>query len=104
MGIVAGSCRSHYPGYVLMNISLSPRVLFRELDGESVLLDLHSQQYFGLDPIGTRFWQLAQEQYPFSQIHQQLLTEYLVDSETLHHDLQELIAQLQQAGLLTVQP
>lgn len=100
---VAGSHPNHLPRPI-MNITPSARVLFRELNGESVLLDLQSQQYFGLDSVGTRFWQLVQQENLLSQIHQQLLTEYDVDSQTLHQDLQELIAQLQKAGLIIIHP
>ncbi len=41
---------------------ISPDVLFRELAGEAVLLDLKSQRYFGLGEVGTRIWQLLDEQ------------------------------------------
>ena len=33
-------------------------VLVSELDGESVLLNLKSECYFGLDEVGTRLWEL----------------------------------------------
>ena len=36
----------------------SDEVLFQELQDESVLLDLKSGVYFGLDIVGTRIWQL----------------------------------------------
>ena len=34
----------------------SPEVLFRVLKGESVLLDLDGEFYYGLDGVGTRVW------------------------------------------------
>ena len=33
-------------------------VIFRELDGEAIILNLASGIYFGLDAIGTRMWAL----------------------------------------------
>lgn len=36
----------------------SDDVVSREVGGEMVLLDLGSGQYFGLDPVGSRIWQL----------------------------------------------
>ena len=39
---------------------LSPDVLFQEVSGEMVLLDLNSEQYFGLDEIGARIWSLLE--------------------------------------------
>ena len=35
-------------------------VVFRDLDGETVLLDLRGGVYFGLDGVGARIWQLLQ--------------------------------------------
>ena len=43
-------------------ITVSPEVLFQEVGGEAVLLDLASESYFGLDDVGMRIWQLLQEQ------------------------------------------
>ena len=50
-----------------MNIStdqvftVSKDVLFQEVAGETVLLDLNSESYFGLDEVGTRIWTLLNE-------------------------------------------
>ena len=35
-----------------------PSVICRELSGETVLLNLESGVYYGLDAVGTRVWQL----------------------------------------------
>ena len=42
-------------------ITLSPEVISQEVSGETVLLDLQSENYFGLDEVGTRIWQLINE-------------------------------------------
>jgi hypothetical protein len=44
-----------------MSISISKDVLTQELQDETVLLDLDSENYFGLDSVGTRIWQLLNE-------------------------------------------
>ena len=40
---------------------ISPEVLHQEINGETVLLDLDSESYFGLDAVATRVWQLISE-------------------------------------------
>ena len=40
-----------------MRASIPPDVLLQELQGESVLLNLSSGRYFGLNGVGTRMWQ-----------------------------------------------
>ena len=38
-------------------IQISPDVLSQEVNGETVLLDLEGESYFGLNEVGTRVWQ-----------------------------------------------
>ena len=80
----------------------SKEVLFQELDGEAVLLDLASEQYFGLDEIGTRIWQLLDEKDDLNAIYQELLTEYDVSEQQLESDLISFVQQLCEAGIITV--
>ncbi len=47
---------------------LSPDVVFRDLDGEAVILDLVSGTYFGLNEVGTRVWRLVDEGRDAAQI------------------------------------
>ena len=82
------------------NIIFSPDVLFRELDGEGVLLDLETEQYYTLDDIGVRMWQLLHEHNEVDLVIAPLLDEYDVDEATLRQDLAELIARLSEAGLV----
>ena len=56
-------------------------VLVRLLDQESVLLNLETEQYFGLDETGTRMWQLVTTSPNIDAAYQELLTEYDVQPE-----------------------
>ena len=75
-------------------------VLFQEVSGETVLLDLDSEQYFGLDEVGTRIWALLNEGQGVAAIVETLLTEYEVEREQLEADVRELLAALLDAGLI----
>jgi coenzyme PQQ synthesis protein D (PqqD) len=79
-------------------------VLVRFLDQESVLLNLETEQYFGLDETGTRMWQLVTTSPDIDAAYQELLTEYDVQPETLRENLAELLAHLVEHGLLQVLP
>ena len=85
-------------------VSFSPDVLFRELDDEGVLLDLETEQYYTLDDIGVRMWQLLHENKEVDLVIAPLLDEYDVDETTLRKDLAELIARLSEAGLIVADP
>lgn len=75
-------------------------VLVRELDGESVILDLSNENYFGLDEIGTRMWQTLVDAPTIQVAYDTLLKEYDVSPEQLRKDMEELISQLVDNGLL----
>ena len=91
-----------------VEISLNSRVrilddvLFQELQGEAVLLNLKTGVYLGLDRIGTRIWKLLQADGALSKIVEVILQEYDVTPERFRQDLLNLIGQMEQQGLVEV--
>ena len=79
-------------------------VLVRILDRESVLLNLETEQYFGLDETGTRMWQLVTTSPNIDAAFQDLLAEYDVEPGLLRSNLMELLNRLVDSGLLRVLP
>jgi hypothetical protein len=79
-------------------------VLVRILDQESVLLNLETERYFGLDETGTRMWQLVTTSPNIDAAYQELLAEYEVQPEQLRENLTELLGRLVEHGLLQVLP
>ncbi len=79
-------------------------VLVRFLDQESVLLNLETEQYFGLDETGTRMWQLVTDSPNIDAAYQGLLAEFDVEPELLRSNLTELLGQLVESGLLQFLP
>ena len=77
-------------------------VLVRFLDRESVLLNLETEQYFGLDETGTRMWQLVTVSPNIDAAYEELLAEFDVEPELLRSNLTELLGQLVESGLLQV--
>ena len=77
-------------------------VLIRFLDKESVLLNIETERYFGLDETGTRMWQLVTASPSVEMAYQQLLEEYDVAPELLRDHLTDLLARLVENGLLEV--
>ncbi len=82
-------------------IEISSEVLTQEVGGETVILDLKSESYFGLDEVGTRIWQLLQEQEDIQTITATMLNEYDVKEEQLEKDIQNLLTKLNKAGIIT---
>jgi hypothetical protein len=84
-------------------ITLSPDVISQEVSGETVLLDLQSENYFGLDEVGTRIWQLIKETSDLQAIYQTLLEEYDVTEPRLQQDLDALLGEIAGLGLVTLE-
>jgi hypothetical protein len=75
-------------------------VVFQVLDGEAVVLNVDSGRYFGLNRVGTRFWQGLEQGHSLDQITERLLGEYEVEGPELQRGLAELIAALKERNLL----
>ncbi len=83
-------------------IIISTDVLNQEVSGETVLLDLKSETYFGLDATGTRIWQLIREKGDVQSVFDTMLVEFDVDEAQLRKDFSALLAQLSEAGLVSM--
>jgi hypothetical protein len=85
-----------------MTLRLSPDVVFRNLDGEAVLLDLGSGTYFGLNEVGTRIWQLVDAGHEVPAIIDALAAEYASDRGTIAADVARLLDELHSRRLIVV--
>jgi hypothetical protein len=81
-------------------ITVPPGVLFRDLDGEAVLLELESGRYYGLNETGTRMWLLLQEHGSVETAFHTLLDEYDVAEERLRKELLGFVGTLTSQRLL----
>lgn len=85
-----------------MRVTVPADILTRELEGETVLLNLDSGSYFGLDDVGTRMWMKLATSESIQAAYDILLAEYDVDAVMLRRDLHNLIEKLVEHGLLEV--
>jgi hypothetical protein len=78
---------------------LNKDAVFRDLDGEAVILHLESGTYFGLNSVGTRIWQLMATDGRLTIVLDALRAEYDAPSDVLERDLIELVERLVEARL-----
>ena len=86
------------------HVAINPSVIYRELSGEVVLLNLQSGVYYGLDAVGSRVWQLLMESRGIDEVCATLLDEYEVSADTLRGDVERLIGELTDKGLVIAAP
>ncbi len=91
-------------GELSHKIEISADVLEQDLGGETVLMDLKSGAYFGLDVTGTRIWQLIREKEDLPSALEALMAEFDVDEAQLRKDVRDLLADLSEAGLVSLGP
>jgi len=83
-------------------VKLSDDVLISDLQGESVILNVNSQRYYGLNKIGTRFLTLLRNSQSIESAFDALLLEYDVEADELRGDLTDLLVELREAGLVKI--
>lgn len=83
-------------------LSASEEVLVRTAGDETVLLNLRTEHYYGLEGVGARFWELVQAKTTFGDAVDILGSEYDVAVEVLEADLKALSTDLRENGLLLV--
>ena len=85
-----------------MRVTSPKHVLVRTFENESVLLNLDSESYHGLDDVGTRMWQALTSSENIEAAYQKLRADYEVDPALLRQDLDDFVAKMVQRGLLEV--
>ena len=83
-------------------VTFAETVFAQEVDGEMVLLDMESENYFGLDEVGTAIWQAMQEKATLQEVLEVLLDQYDVEAEVLERDLSDFVGKLLESGLVEV--
>jgi hypothetical protein len=73
-----------------------------DMKGELLLLQTGSGVYYGLNPAGTRVWNLMLEPKQVAGIRDVLLAEYQIDRETCTRDLLDLLEKLASKQLIEV--
>lgn len=86
------------------SVAVSPEVVFKELRGEGVVLDLASGLYFGLDETSTRLWQLMRMHGSLRRAFDEMLAEFDVEPDRLQRDLVAFVGELARRRLVTLTP
>jgi Coenzyme PQQ synthesis protein D (PqqD) len=75
-------------------------ILFRQVEDEAVLLHVPSGTYYGLSTTGILLWKAIQNKQPLLSVVDQILAEYEADRSQVIDDLQVLLQNLLDNGLI----
>jgi hypothetical protein len=84
------------------HLTLADEVLSSRVDRETVILNLKTGMYHGLDPVGTRFFEVLKNSSSLAEVHRQLLAEFDVPADRLEADLLALSEDMLAKGILVV--
>jgi coenzyme PQQ synthesis protein D (PqqD) len=76
-------------------------VVYRELNGEIVLVHLGTDRIYALNETGALFWELLVAGRDRAAIRAQLLQEFAVEPAALDVEIDALVAELARAGLVS---
>uniref|UniRef100_UPI003565FC57 PqqD family protein n=1 Tax=Sulfurovum sp. TaxID=1969726 RepID=UPI003565FC57 len=83
-------------------IKLSDNVFAQLVDDEMVLLDMASENYFGLDETGSAIWQQLSKTGSLQATYDALIEEYEIQPAQLEADIFAFVQTLVDAGLVEV--
>lgn len=78
----------------------SESVVSADLDGETVLLNVETGVYFGLDPVGTEIWKVLEKGATEDDVVTRLGEIFDVDAVQLREDVREFVSLLQEKQLV----
>lgn len=77
-------------------------VLARQIEQDTVLLSMDSAQYFGLNPTGSRLWELLQHPRRVGDIAKAMAEEYEVEPSRVEADVIAVVRELLSEGLAKI--
>lgn len=86
----------------MVRVRVPATVVYKNLGHEAIALNLETGQYYGLDEVGARFWELLTTNDTVEQTRSRLLDEFSVSEEVLSSDLDRYLAELVSCGLLEI--
>jgi len=78
----------------------SPKVIHETIDGETVMVNLDSGNYYSLDNIGADIWALIGTGLPLHEIIEDVSCRYAGEREEMGQAIHQFVGQLQEEGLI----
>jgi hypothetical protein len=78
-------------------------IVASDIDDEKVMMSVEKGQYYNLDPVGSRVWELIDKPVNVADLIDALLLKYDVDRETCERDVLAFLEKLREDGILQVE-
>ncbi|HBS85743.1 MAG: hypothetical protein A2W91_13430 [Bacteroidetes bacterium GWF2_38_335] len=81
-------------------IHRDPKMLSSYMDNEIVMMSIENGEYYGLNEIGSRIWELTEKPIKIEDLISKLMDEYEVDRENCMKDTMEFLDKLAEKKLI----
>ena len=83
-----------------LRVEVCKDLVCQELDGEMVILNMHSGLYYGIDTVGSRIWQMLEEKIQPAAMIGRLLEEYEIEAGECSRQVMEFLTELEKNNLI----
>ena len=83
-------------------VKRNPEMLASEIDGEKVMMSMDKGDYFGLNTVGSRIWELIEDEIEVNGLIDKMLDEFDVEASECKADLIGFLNELNEKGLIII--
>ncbi len=83
-------------------IRRNEELIFSCLDGNTMLLSIEKDEYYAVNPIGSKIWDLIGSPQDISGICEQLYQEYDIEPEMCKNEVLNFVNQMVEKGVILV--
>lgn len=83
-------------------VQRNPKLIANQMDGEIVMMSIDNGEYYGLDEVGSRIWELMDKPVSIEELIDSLVMEFEVSREECFQDTLEFLGDLFAKDLLLV--
>ncbi|HIG66304.1 MAG TPA: lasso peptide biosynthesis PqqD family chaperone [Porticoccaceae bacterium] len=71
------------------------------IDGETIMMNVENGEYYGLDSIASRIWELIETPQTVGALKKQLLEEFAVDDAQCQNDVIQFLTEMGEKKIIT---
>ena len=78
----------------------SPKVIHETIDGETVMVNLDSGNYYSLEKVGADVWALIEKGFPVSEMTEEIAQRFAGEKDEMKRVIYQFVDELQSEGLI----
>jgi len=82
----------------------TPKITYETIDGEVVIIDFETGNYYSIDKVGAEIWRLLEKKATFGKMLSEISNRYNCSSDKFENTLSEFLSELQDEQLICEEP